>query len=88
MKHLLLTTLLLLLQSGLTTTCTVNNNSNQQQQSTEYVYICTGSSSKCYHKHDKCRGLQKCGKEIKKVTLQDAKTKYNRRPCTYCYGKQ
>lgn len=48
------------------------------------VYICTGDFSKCYHKTDKCEGLIYCGKEIKQVTLEQAK-KMNRKPCKYCY---
>lgn len=53
---------------------------------TEYVYICTGGYSKCYHKSDNCEGLVYCSKEIKKVTKEDAVNKYNRKPCKYCYG--
>ncbi len=51
-----------------------------------YVYICTGSYSKCYHKTDKCDGLIYCGGDIKKITIQQAK-EMNRKPCKYCYGK-
>lgn len=52
----------------------------------EYVFVCTGNYSKCYHKTDKCEGLVYCSKEIKKVTIQQAK-EMNRKPCKYCYGK-
>ena len=52
-----------------------------------YVYICTGPQSKCYHKNEFCRGLKSCSKEIKKVTLTEAKEKYHRRACGYCYKK-
>lgn len=51
-----------------------------------YVYICTGSYSKCYHKTDKCEGLEYCSKDIKKITIEQAK-QMNRKPCRYCYGK-
>lgn len=51
-----------------------------------YVYICTGSYSKCYHKTDKCEGLEYCSKDIKKITIEQAK-QMNRKPCKYCYGK-
>ena len=71
MKHLLL---FLFLIVG-TTTSTDN-----------YVYICTGSYSKCYHKTDKCEGLEYCSKEIKKISMQEAK-EMNRKPCKYCYSK-
>lgn len=50
-----------------------------------YVYVCTGSYSKCYHKTSECEGLKYCSKEIKKVTLDEA-LKMNRKPCKYCYG--
>jgi hypothetical protein len=72
MKHLLL---FLFLIVGVTTS------------TDNYVYICTGSYSKCYHKTDKCEGLEYCSKEIKKVTKEDAVNKYNRKPCKYCYSK-
>ena len=50
-----------------------------------YVYLCMGGSSECYHKTNDCRGLKSCSKTIKKVTLKEAKEKYHRRPCGYCY---
>lgn len=52
----------------------------------EYVFICTGNYSKCYHKTDKCEGLTYCSKEIKKVTIKEAKD-LNRKACKYCYSK-
>lgn len=48
------------------------------------VYICTGPQSKVYHKHDDCKGLRSCSKDIKKVTLDKAKS-MNRRACKWCY---
>ena len=54
--------------------------------SSEKVYICTGPQSKCYHKTDNCQGLRNCSKEIKQITLKDAK-EMGRRPCSFCYGK-
>ena len=50
-----------------------------------YVYICMGPNAKCYHKSKKCEGIRSCSKVIKKVTLDDAIDKYERRPCGYCY---
>ena len=51
------------------------------------VYICTGQYSECYHSHSDCEGLITCSREIKCVTLDEAK-KMKRRPCTYCYGNK
>jgi len=48
------------------------------------VYICTGPSSKAYHKTKNCKGLRNCSKEIISVTLDEAKN-MNRKPCGYCY---
>lgn len=49
-----------------------------------YVYICTGPKSKRYHKTSSCRGLEKCSKDVKKVTLVYAEGK-GRTPCNICY---
>lgn len=58
----------------------VNSNEGEAQ----LVYICTGPQSKVYHKHDDCKGLSKCSKDIKKVTLDKAKS-MKRRACKWCY---
>lgn len=55
------------------------------KSSETYVYICTGPKSECYNKTKDCRGLQNCSREIIKVSLSDAKEKYHRRSCGYCY---
>lgn len=52
--------------------------------SDSYVYICTGPAAKKYHKTDKCKGLNRCSGEIKKITLAEAKDK-SRTPCKICY---
>lgn len=52
-----------------------------------YVYICTGGSSKRYHKTDRCKGLDNCKGTIKKVTLAYAEDK-GRTPCKICYKKR
>ena len=52
-----------------------------------YVYVCTGPTSKKYHKTNTCRGLKSCSKEVVKVTLEKAK-QMNRTPCGYCYKKR
>ena len=62
------------------------NNTNPTETKTEYVYICTGNYSKCYHKTENCKGLLNCSKDIRKITLQDAINQYHRRECKYCYG--
>ena len=49
-----------------------------------YVYICTGQGATRYHSSDSCRGLKKCGGDIKKVTLKYAKEK-EKTPCKICY---
>lgn len=49
-----------------------------------YVYICTGPKSERYHKTSECRGLERCSKDIKKVTLAYAEEK-GRTPCKICY---
>lgn len=48
------------------------------------VYICTGPKSRVYHKTDDCTGLSRCSGSIKKITIEEAKTR-NRRPCKWCY---
>ena len=52
-----------------------------------YVYICTGGSSKRYHKTDSCKGLDNCQASVKKVTLAYAE-KIERTPCKICYKKK
>ena len=49
-----------------------------------YVYICTGGSSKRYHKSPSCKGLDRCSKDIKKVTLSYAEDN-GRTPCKVCH---
>ena len=56
-----------------------------QNSRVTYVYICMGPQAECYHKSTECRGIKNCSKTIKKVTLNEATDKYNRRPCGYCY---
>lgn len=48
------------------------------------VYICTGSSSKCYHKTDKCKGISRCSKEILEVKKSYADS-IGRKACKMCY---
>ena len=48
------------------------------------VYVCTGPQSKVYHKTDECMGLSHCSREIKAVSLDEAK-EMGRRECGMCY---
>ena len=48
---------------------------------TMYVYVCNGPSSKAYHYTPNCK-LQKCSKQVIKVTLEEAKEK-GRKLCGY-----
>jgi len=49
---------------------------------TMYVYVCNGPSSKAYHYTPNCKGLQKCSKQVVKITLEEAKEK-GRKLCGY-----
>lgn len=53
----------------------------------EYVYICTGPKSKCYHKTKNCQGLDRCSKQVLKVTKAYA-IDQGRTPCRWCYPKK
>ena len=50
----------------------------------EYVYICTGKKSYAYHSNRDCIGLQQCGSQIIKVTIDEAIDE-DRTPCNFCY---
>ena len=54
------------------------------QEQTTYVYVCTGPSSKRYHRTPNCSGLNRCSREIKKITLQEAEKK-GRTACKKCF---
>lgn len=56
----------------------------QVEVSNETVYICTGPQSKRFHKTSSCRGLNSCSKEIKAMSIEQAK-KIGRTPCSWCY---
>ncbi len=58
----------------------------QLQTKTDSVWICTGRYSHAYHNTNTCKGLRNCkGMEIY-VSLYDARNKYHRKPCNYCYN--
>jgi len=48
-------------------------------------YICTGGSSKRYHKHRDCRGLSNCGGSIIGMNKTDAINR-DRTPCRICFN--
>ena len=56
----------------------------QPLNSGDVVYICTGGSSKRFHRTTRCRGLDNCKGSVIKVTLAEAKKKH-RTPCKLCY---
>ena len=45
----------------------------------DYVYICNGPKSKCYHRTSNWSGLNSCSTQIYKITKTDAINKYGRR---------
>lgn len=52
--------------------------------STNYVYICTGGYATKYHSSASCRGLNRCGGDIIKVSEAEARNR-GRTPCKICY---
>lgn len=48
------------------------------------VYVCTGPHARRYHKFASCKGLRNCSREIKKISLEQAK-KLHKTPCHICY---
>lgn len=51
----------------------------------DYVYICNGPKSKCYHRTPNCSGLNSCSPQIYKVTKEEAIQIYGRRKCKTCF---
>jgi len=79
--------LLLLASVLLLTACGVaiaNDNINENCSEQTTVYICTGSSSKRYHKTNKCKGLRNCGGRIIAISKAEAED-MGRTPCQICY---
>lgn len=54
------------------------------QEQTTYVYVCTGPSATRYHRTPDCSGLNRCSREIKKITLTEAEKK-GRTACKKCF---
>lgn len=40
----------------------------------ESVFICTGTTAEVYHKSDNCRGLNRCGGDVKRISLKKQKS--------------
>lgn len=67
------------------TACGTATASNTTEETTEpTVYICTGGSSKRYHKTNKCKGLRNCGGRIIAISKAEAED-MGRTPCQICY---
>ena len=49
----------------------------------ESVFICTGTTAEVYHKSDNCRGLNRCGGDVKRISLKKAEELHSR-PCRIC----
>ena len=47
------------------------------------VYVCTGGSSKRYHRNKHCKGLRSCGGTVERVYQTYAEEK-GRTPCKMC----
>lgn len=48
------------------------------------VYVCASNGAKVYHRYKDCKGLSRCSKQIKTVSVEQAK-KMGRRECKICY---
>ncbi|MBQ7853125.1 MAG: hypothetical protein IJ342_09695 [Muribaculaceae bacterium] len=55
-----------------------------RQEAEEYVYICTGPSSKRYHKTERCKGLRKCSDDVIRISKSQA-INQGKTPCKICY---
>lgn len=51
----------------------------------EFVFICTGPSSKKYHIDNNCKWLGSCQGDIEEISLDDAE-EMGREPCKACYN--
>ena len=73
-----------------TDSCLINDSipitTNQPVEIDSTVYICTGSSSKCFHSTRDCKGLNNCNGTIKALKVSKASKK--RRKCKICFKKR
>jgi len=51
------------------------------------VWVCTGGSSKRYHAHNDCKGLNNCKVSVEEISLQEAES-MGRTPCRKCYKQK
>lgn len=84
MKTLLITLFIFLATSVFAQDVKKQTTKQLAKTSVENVYICNGSSSKKYHKIEKCRGLSNCSTKTEKIT-KDAAIKKGRTACKICY---
>ena len=79
MKKLLFITVALLFPFAMTA-----EGGDAPGETNSMVYICTGGSSKRYHSHPDCTGLNNCQGSIRQISLQKAR-EMGRTPCQRCY---
>ena len=65
-------------------TLSLAENEEESIDSEGEVYICTGPSSKRYHKSPDCMGLSSCSADVRCVSVSYAE-KLGRTPCKRCY---
>lgn len=63
-----------------------NSKQIQLPEKDSTVYICTGSSSKCFHSTRDCKGLNNCNGTIKALKVSKASKKH--RKCKICFKKR
>lgn len=56
----------------------------QQNSQEGNVYVCSGKSSKRYHKTANCRGLSGCSGTVEAMTFEEA-GEIGKTPCKICY---
>lgn len=63
---------------------TIASHNEKQSYKSETVYICTGPSSKRYHKSNHCKGLRRCSGEVISVSKSKAVAQ-GKTPCKICH---
>lgn len=64
----------------------VNTATSQTDEQNDQVWVCTGSTSSCYHRVEECRGLRLCASKVRQVPVKSAQI-LGRRQCKMCYKK-
>ena len=76
MKKLIFTMALLMLSAPVVTIeAGVSTGVEAEAKESSTVWICGGPKSTKYHKSKTCRGLNRCSKTPKKISLKDCKDK-------------